>query len=154
LQLNAFVQVFRHLLCAEYWKLLREIWMNAECPSCNKTIWLSLFQAEISQRDHLMEAADHDSFAALPARVRLFRGARDKKAIRGMSWTTDRDRGEWFANRYQAKRDRPSLLTCEIPKDRLLAYFVGRDENEAVIDPRRIPIEFLSLECRAPKNLV
>ena len=60
-----------------------------------------------------MEQEERKALAALPDRLTIYRGVHIKKGtLRGLSWTLDRERAEWFANRW-AKRW-PYLVEAEV----------------------------------------
>lgn len=122
---------------SEYWKLLREMWIDTELPNLHRQrgYWLGLFKLSRENRSELMTPNEHEALATLPDPVRIYRGAAPKYA-RGLSWTTDPERAKWFAERYSAWSGR--VFTCVIPKTKILAYFLERDENEVVIDPSRV----------------
>lgn len=72
----------------------------------------------------------------------VYRGsfASDK---RGLSWTLDRDRAEWFVARGDmAGRGRKMRLwRCEVPAERQYGHYVNRGENEIVADVRGLRVE-------------
>jgi hypothetical protein len=51
-------------------------------------------------REHLMDAEER---AALPDVVTILRGFTHAEGARGLSWTLDRERAEWFARRFRAQ---------------------------------------------------
>jgi len=50
----------------------------------------------------------------------------------GYSWTTDKEKGEWFGNRYYQKG---FLFEGIVDKRYILCYWNGRKEHEVIIDP-------------------
>lgn len=62
---------------------------------------------------------------------------------RGLSWTLDRERAEWFVRRGDmAQRGRTMRLwRCEVPADRQYGHFHNRREDEIVADVRGLRIE-------------
>ncbi len=133
----AFVQVENRLSDQDYWRVLRDLWIDTEFPGRCRSLWLDFFMSRREGRSELMKPAEHTAFAALPDRVRIYRGAHPKHA-RGMSWTTERAMAEWFAKRFD--RD-DAVFTTVTPKTKIVAYFLGRGESEVVIDPRRLGYE-------------
>ena len=84
-----------------------------------------------------MEQEERKALAALPDRLTIYRGVHIKKGtLRGLSWTLDRERAEWFANRW-AKR-RPYLVEAEVLKSDVRAYFLDRNEAEIIVLPNRL----------------
>jgi hypothetical protein len=67
---------------------------------------------------------------------RGFIGQRGK----GLSWTTDREKAVWFAERFACLEElgRPRLVSGHAVKKDVLAYFTRREEAEIVIDPTKV----------------
>ena len=84
-----------------------------------------------------MDEEERKALAALPDRLTIYRGVHIKKGtLRGLSWTLDRERAEWFANRW-AKR-RPYVVEAEVLKSDVRAHFLARGEAEIVVLPNRL----------------
>jgi hypothetical protein len=135
------LHTFDKLADREYWKHIRELWTHSEERSGTSPWLISLLKAPRGERDVLMTSEEHATLAALPDRGTLYRGITffpgdPLKYARGMSWTNDLGMAAYFAH--------PSgwlaggVLTAEVPRWRVLAYFQERGECEVVIDPRRI----------------
>jgi hypothetical protein len=73
----------------------------------------------------------------LPALIPLWRGC-ERGRERGLHWTTDRLVAEGFATGKRCVNKCPTLVSAIIPKQRVFGVFVDRDENEVVVDPRRL----------------
>jgi hypothetical protein len=62
---------------------------------------------------------------------------------RGMSWTVDRERATWFADRSAERFGRPAhVFEVEIPPAAILVLNLGvegRKEMEVIVDPFRLP---------------
>lgn len=122
-----------------------EAWVSADYAEMRdqRTRWLTWFRR--AGYTHELVRADP------PAKpLRLWRGA-IWELRRGMSWTDDRDRAQWFADRAQGVRVRGGgeewvsdgmLFTTLAPSRSLLAYVheMGRTESEYVIDPHGLRI--------------
>jgi len=96
------------------WKLVNDMFLSAD-------------------QHHLMDDAEFDFFKVLPDRITVYRGSGNNvtaaRAARGMSWTLDRGKAEWFA-----QRDGDGFcIKAEVPKRNVFAYFDGRNEQEVVI---------------------
>jgi hypothetical protein len=141
-RLHAFLEVEQSLTDPEYWRLLGEIWTDAEMPNVNRVVWLALFTSKRTNRDHVMDAGDHAAVDRLTDPVQVYRGAHLKYA-RGMSWTTDPDRAAWFATRFGYARG-GKVFTTTAAKRKILGYFADRNEDEVLIDPRRIRLEAIN----------
>jgi hypothetical protein len=95
-----------------------------------------------------MTAEDHAAFDLLPDPITIYRGA-SCKHVRGMAWTTEEKLAIWFRERVLFLGD-AYVLMATVPKQKLLAYFTGRSEAEAVLDPRRLRF---SIQSGAPTGL-
>lgn len=73
------------------------------------------------------------AFAALPARIKVYRGCLPHNE-QGWSWTTNIDTANFFAKRGFGSKER-IILQAIAPKEKVLAYLNNRSENEIVIDP-------------------
>ena len=74
--------------------------------------------------------------AHLPETVTVWRGTSAlpfKQAVRGLSWTVDRDCACWFAMRFAGKNGNPLVLKASVPKSNILMFTDSRSEREAVI---------------------
>ncbi len=77
-------------------------------------------------------------FDSLPDLVTIYRGC-NRSRVRGISWTTDRAVAEAFWRGHRNIRwPDPVLAEAFVPKEAVFAPFVGRQESELVIDPRRL----------------
>lgn len=117
---------------AERRKALEQAWVMPEWPSLHapKDVWVSLFEQVLEPETYLR---DHDlAFTAeLPVRMTLWRGATEDRAL-GMSWTEDKYRARWFANRFEKQ----PLWEIEILPEygEVLAHFTHRSESEWVLN--------------------
>lgn len=72
----------------------------------------------------------------LPDLVTIWRGTSGltfSRAIRGLSWTLDRERAQWFAQRNAKRYGIPRVLQAQVPR-RLIMYFSDeRKESEVVV---------------------
>ena len=76
-----------------------------------------------------MNEEEKTFFDSLPDEITIFRGGIDDK---GFSWTLDKDRACWFANRwYQDHR----VFEKTINKSDALAYLNGRNESDIIYVP-------------------
>jgi hypothetical protein len=71
----------------------------------------------------------------LPDTVRVWRGTDRKMAIKGLSWTLDKERAIWFANRFHRQG---YLVHGVVDKADIRAVFLCRNEDEVVSDKVRI----------------
>jgi hypothetical protein len=86
----------------------------------------------------LMEPADRSFYDRLPERVPVLRGC-TRRRVRGLSWTTDRERAEFFARGGRFGTQAGPVIACaEIAKADLFFVSTARKESEVVLDPNAI----------------
>lgn len=56
--------------------------------------------------------------------------------VRGLSWTLDFEKAEWFSTRWQDDKKHPLVYSAEIPSSHIYAYF--EREKEVVVKPRHL----------------
>lgn len=80
---------------------------------------------------HLMDDAEFEAWQSLPDMVTIYRGCGEENRL-GVSWSLDRVVAEGFPflNRYEQKE--PRLLTAVVPKLRIIAVKLQRDEREII----------------------
>jgi hypothetical protein len=92
----------------------------------------------LCDRRRLLEAGD----SLRPGRtLTIYRGIAGVGADRrpkGMSWTTNREQAEWFANRFGLPN--PEVIEGRIGSRSVLAYTEGRQEQEVICFPRAVSI--------------
>ena len=89
---------------SEYGRLVRHIWIDSENIWRFEEEWRSLLPSDSSWHHLLMDADERAALAALPDPVPVFRGYSRDGRDRGLSWTTDRERADWFAHRLPRSR--------------------------------------------------
>lgn len=119
----------------EYLDIVPWVWSLAEFPgqAMSNSQWLALWGKAGFTID--------GEIAPRPKQpLRLWRGA-PRSHRRGMSWTDDRARAQWFADNRMDRDNR--VWTALVEPRRLLAriHEVGRGENEWVINTRALTIE-------------
>ena len=82
----------------------------------------------------VMTAEDRATYDALPETFIVYRGFSREGGEAGRSWTLDRAKAEWFAQRVAGPDEPPRVATMEIHKSAALAYFSDRGEAEIVLD--------------------
>ncbi|DAC71764.1 MAG TPA: hypothetical protein DSN98_08725 [Thermoplasmata archaeon] len=132
LQILQFVTGIYEMEKEEYSKILKDIWMATEFP--HQMPIPKLVDMFNQTEAHLLMSEDEMCiYTNLPETVTVFRGVQDKKAkLRGLSWTTEYEVAEWFANRWQ----RGKLYQAEIKKKHIFMFTNGRSEHECVVNPR------------------
>lgn len=115
-------------------------WVAAENPNqdknVSKTNLLTWFKN--TDKPYLMEKEDYEHYMSLPEKVKIYRGVREYKCEKGLSWTQNKTKAEWFSQRYGAKG---YVLEGEIAKEHIFAYFDGRKEQEIVCNYKMVEIK-------------
>lgn len=120
------------------------VWSNIEAPHQYGNMPLDLFRAvgfthDIEPKNRLRK----DTHGSRPSTVipwktaTIYRGQR-KGDPAGISWTLDKDRGIWFANRLRREGETGQLVTGLVRRADVLGYFTGRGEDEIVVDPEQV----------------
>jgi len=151
--------VIEHLLeDGEYWELLGSVWTDSENIWQNYEVWRDLLTESREDRERMMSEEERAELAALPSEFTIYRGAprTEEFDIPGLSWTLDRQRGEWFAHRSirfgtETRRD-AVLHTATVNKADVLAFFDGRGEREIVVLPEDVNDPLTTIVEPAEKN--
>lgn len=118
-----------------FWSLLGDIWTDSENIWQAEEMWLDMLHADRPGREQMMDEGERETLAQLPSDVEVFRGFCKDGRETGLSWTTDRRRAEWFAQRLALDDDNPRLATAHVKREKIIACFNGRGENEVVVLP-------------------
>ena len=81
-------------------------------------------------RDYFMSKEDRKYFDSLPEQVVVYRGYLQGKNKTGFSYTLNKERAEWFANRFSGDG---KVYERTVRKDKIVAYTNRRDEQEVII---------------------
>jgi hypothetical protein len=134
-RLQAFISLVEsnaEIADADYWKIIGDIWTDTENAYANLNEWEELFGSNRSERNNMMNKEEIAELNSMPETLTIYRGCLHGLNEDGVSWTTDRDRAEWFANRFGSKGLEPCVLQQEIRKDEVIAYFTRRGESEVL----------------------
>jgi hypothetical protein len=137
-----------HTVHAECWtpeetrRLVANAWTEPEWPGqLGLAPWRQMFAAAGFLCDD--EECDlHPGGRPHDGPITAYRGA-FRAYNRGLSWTTDRGRAEWFAGRGDMAGGRKRtmrLWTVDVPAGRVLAHFGCRGESEIVADVRGLQV--------------
>lgn len=84
--------------------------------------------------DLMMTSDELKTLAKLPEAVMVFRG-QDVNLPFGLSWSLDHEVAKNFPFHARYKCAQPALLIAVIPKERIVALKLDREEQEAIILP-------------------
>lgn len=130
-RLDAFMSISDLLDDDNYWSLLADIWIDSENIWQNLDQWRQLFESTRSGSP--MTDEEEAALAAMPDPVPVYRGGVEDANEYGLSWTTDRERAEWFAVRMTGDDEVGVVLDGLVAKKDVAAYFMGRGESEIVV---------------------
>jgi hypothetical protein len=128
-RLNALLDCVMFLEGKEYWELLSDVWVDSENIWQNIKIWKKLLKQNKETKHFFMSDDDKAEFDKLPEAFTVYRGYIEGKNKSGLSYTTDKKRAMWFANRF-GKNGKVAELT--VSKKDVLAYTNRRDEKEII----------------------
>jgi hypothetical protein len=121
--------------------LVSSVWIDGEFLSRNRSKWIEVWQ-QLPNPRATMNSTQHEEFAALAEEFAIYRGfstTGHKCEHRGLSWTLDRAKAEWFARRYSMEGTRPCVASGRIRKKDVFAYFgADRGEKEIVVSPNKV----------------
>lgn len=87
-----------------------------------------------ADKKSLMNEEELLVYESLPEEVTVYRGVTsyNRKKEKALSWTLDYEKAVWFANRFSTGTG--EVWTMIVPKKRILCYFDGCSEQEAIVD--------------------
>jgi hypothetical protein len=133
-RLQAFMQIAHNLSDKKYWSILSDIWTDTENQWQNLGAWKRLLSSQRYHRHSLMDDTEIQLLNSLPELVTIYRGCVKGQNEDGLSWTLDKAKAEFFANRFSKEG---IILEREIPKSEIIAVFTGRGESEVVCEVKK-----------------
>lgn len=132
-----FVEYGSELTGKDYWKELRSAYVIQENARLDHLLLKELFSADKEDRDFLMSPEERAFQKRLPERMTIYRGCSEQelKSKRfGISWTLNKEKAEWFANRLRTFHERLKtvIVTKSINRKDAVAYFSDRKEEEII----------------------
>lgn len=129
-------------LLAGQWDLIENLSNDANVKKSTVLRWVMAADKAV-----LMDAEEREVYAALPDVVTIYRGCRTAKAVKGMSWSLSEEKARWFAERgallSSGKGDGALVYRAKIKKEDVVAYLDGRNEEEVIVDFRKL----FDVEC-------
>ena len=126
----------------EWWEAVRYLWEDTE----NLHEWGDDVVRTLLSRPHpemLMTQEEREIVDQLPDELTVYRGyvkQGRRSNLKGWSWTLDKNKAIWFANRFITSSETPRLATATVKKEQILGYLAGRNESEIVVDPELLNI--------------
>lgn len=157
-RLHALKEIEDELSDEQYWKLLADVWIDSENIWQHLDEWRERLTEDRENRHAMMDDDDKQCFDMLPDEFAVYRGIQerdDEVNEDGLSWTTDKVRGKWFAKRWLSVGDTCWLAQGVVSKKDVIAHFNGRGESEIVIlpeDVRDVTITEIVVEEKVPTS--
>ena len=118
----------------DFSRLFGEAWVN--CETANMDVNVPVKEAaewfRSSEKSCLMTEDEYIKYLSIPDVITLYRGVAKGRVEKGMSWTSLKSKAKWFSGRFGGEG---YLLKMTVPKNKVLAYFNRRDEEEYVVYP-------------------
>lgn len=133
----------------EYWRLVMDVLTDSENLHQEKQNVRTLLNADRLHREAIMLPSDREYLESLNQEFTIYRGFSHEDSRAGWSWTLDREKAEWFANRYSLiDGSRPEITTARVKKTDVIAYNNERNEKTIICDHRHVDIvETENLPC-------
>jgi|SRR6185437_5915162 len=109
-------------------ELLPLVWKDAEFPNQYDNLPLKLFEIAGFLTDNEEKWQEIKS----QEKIIIYRGIHRKGDKTGISWTLNREKALWFANRFSPKHS--YLCSGKVLTSNVLAYFADRGEDEIVVN--------------------
>ena len=130
----AFKDIQKQLGDATYWQLLTQIWVDTENQYAYLKDWKKLLASDRGDRHDMMNDEDRQALRSLPNEVTIYRGCQKGLNENGLSWTLDKSKAEFFANRFGKKG---IILERKIPKSEIVALLTVRGETEIIWEGKK-----------------
>ena len=131
-RLQAFQEIQDRLTDIGYWHLLGEVWIDTENAWQSIKTWRSLFNSKRSHSHYIMDEVEQEMYGNLPSKFTIYRGCSYENE-NGISWTLDKDKAEFFANRCSTFGRKGKVIYREIDKKNTVALLLGRNEQEIIV---------------------
>lgn len=121
----------------DFSKALGEAWVIQENPNgdVNVPLRTAVSWFKKSDKSKLMNEKDYGTWNSFEAGLGVYRGVAVGRKAKGLSWTTSREKAEWFAHRFDNENETGYVEKLVVAdKSSILAYFSTRAEEEVVIN--------------------
>ena len=128
-RVEAFIKIADKLSDTDYWKLLSDVWIDTENQYAYLKEWKKLLASKRPNRHYMMTEDEDNIQRALPELVTIYRGCQKGINEDGLSWTLDKSKAKFFANRFGKKG---IILERTVSKNDIVAVLTGRGESEVI----------------------
>ena len=133
-RVEAFIKIADKLSDTDYWKLLSDIWVDTENQHAYIKEWKKLLGSKRSNRHYMMVEEEDNILRSLADEVSIYRGCQEGLNEDGLSWTLDKSKAKFFANRFGKKG---IILERKIPKSDIVAVLLSRGESEVIWEEKK-----------------
>lgn len=116
-------------ILSDNWSFIEEITGNCNVNGRKLVKWFLR-----ADKRSLMTEEEYSVYESLPEEVTIYRGvtSHNRRYKMALSWTIDREKAVWFANRFETGTGEVWQMT--IPKERICCFFSGRNEQEVIVN--------------------
>lgn len=133
-RLTFFKYIHHCLNINDFSEALSDIWVDSE--NGNQDVNVTLAEVtkyfEKADKKKLMNEEEYKFFSELPKEITVYRGVGKERNPKGLSYTLDRDKAQWFADRFY--KGQGYIIEKTANKKDVLAYFSRRGESEIVLN--------------------
>ncbi|RYE99523.1 MAG: hypothetical protein EOO77_35395 [Oxalobacteraceae bacterium] len=120
----------------DFWEIISQVWTDSENIWENDEGWRDILTRDIPNRHRMMTREEQGRLDFLGDTIRVFRGYSGEGTPDGLSWTTNREKAEWFADRFGDGE--PIVVEGEVDRRDVIAYLMGRNECEVIALPEHV----------------
>lgn len=121
---GALLEIANELDDGAYWRLVAEVWRDAEFIHPNLGQWVTLWESPRLTREELLVPR-----ARLPDDIIVWRCTNHPDGLNGLSWCREMETAIPFAGTVQSRQSRPALMaTAVAPRSAIRAWFPERQE--------------------------
>ena len=126
----------------DFSKMLADAWTETENPNRDPNVSLTMATRWFRAADplYLMSEAERKVFNSFENGATVYRGVAVGRNPMGLSWTDNYEKAFWFAHRFDIAGESGYVQKAQVPRDKMLAYFLRRGEYELVVDTKGIEI--------------
>lgn len=121
------------------WEMFESIWIKSDylLKSLPRYFILGCFKLN-PFKDEIKNHSDIKPLISEDERITIYRGEASKSSTlkKSFSWTTDKEKAEFFATRFSSEKQ--TIYTATVHIDNVLAYFEGRGEKEVIVDFKNV----------------
>jgi hypothetical protein len=128
-RVEAFIKIADKLSDTDYWRLLSDVWIDTENQYAYLKQWKKLLASKRPNRHYMMTEEEDNILRALAQEVTIYRGCQKGINEDGLSWTLDKGKAKFFANRFGKKG---IILERTVSKNDIVAVLTGRGEAEVI----------------------